>query len=186
MTGDGADELFAGYSYMRDRQDLEEYLKRLSKKMFFNSNVLGDYFGIEIKQPFLDKEVVECALSIGKDLKIAEREGVIYGKWILRKAFEDMLPKLITWQSKRPLEFGSGTTHLREVISEMISDEEFLEKKQKYSVQFYTKDHVYYYEQYMKIIGEIPPVLENQKKCTGCGTGVPLGAVHCKLCGWCL
>ncbi|MFH2137365.1 MAG: asparagine synthase-related protein [Candidatus Omnitrophota bacterium] len=185
MTGDAADELFAGYSYMRDMPDLEEYLICLSKKMFFNSNILGDFFGIEIKQPFLDKEVVECALSIARDLKIQERDGVMHGKWILRKAFEDMLPKGIAWQSKRPLEFGSGTTHLREIISGMVTDEEFTQKQQKYPVKFYNREHMYYYEQYMKVIGSIPQAGEDQKKCPGCGTGLNLDAIHCKICGWC-
>ena len=37
ITGDGSDELFGGYSYMRSIDDLDEYIRGLSRIMTFNS-----------------------------------------------------------------------------------------------------------------------------------------------------
>ena len=90
MTGDGADELFAGYSYMHElsHKELNRYIINLSKTMYFSSNKLGDFLGVKIKHPYLDKEIVEFALDISPDLKVKEIKGRKYGKWILRKAYE--------------------------------------------------------------------------------------------------
>jgi len=179
MTGDGSDELFAGYNFMKNIDNLENYIKRISKTMSFSSNKIGNFLGIKIIQPYLDSEIIEFALNIPVKLKI--KEG--YGKWILRKAFEDFLPMEIIWQEKRPLEIGSGTNKLREIISSRIKDGEFFEKEKIYPVKFLNKEHLYYYEIYKKEIGEIPQPKENEKECPYCGGGMNIFSLHCKTCG---
>jgi len=183
MTGDGADELFAGYSFMFDLPDLESYIRRLKDKICFSSNILGRRLGVEIKQPYLSHEIIELALEIPKDLKIKVEGEKKWGKWILRKAFEDVLPPKIIWQDKRPLEYGSGTRRLRRIISEKISDEEFEEKRRLYPVKFMSKEHLYYYQIYRKVVGEIPAPEDNQRPCSGCGAGIEKKANHCRICG---
>lgn len=183
MTGDGADEIFAGYSYMREIKDLEKYIKKLNKNMCFNSNKMGEYFGLAIKQPYLDKEVVDFALNIPVELKIRKEQGAVWGKWVLRKAFEKSVPSEFIWQSKRPLECGSGMSRLRDIIESKISDKEFNEKKKLYPVKFITKDHLYYYEIYRKELGDVPGPEEGQKSCVGCGAGIDVDSFHCKVCG---
>lgn len=126
-TGDGSDELFAGYSYMKEIDNLEGYIKKIAGKMSFSSNDIGEFLGIKIIQPFIDKNIIDFALQIPIDLKIRRYNGKIYGKWILRKGFEDLLPKKIVWQDKRPLEYGSAMFRLRKIISDKVSDEEFRE-----------------------------------------------------------
>jgi len=183
MTGDGADELFAGYSFMFDLADLESYIRRLKDKICFSSNILGQRLGVEIKQPYLSHEIIELALEIPKDLKIKVEGEKRWGKWILRKAFEDVLPPKIIWQDKRPLEYGSGTRRLRRIISEKISDEEFEEKRRLYPVRFMNKEHLFYYEVYRKVVGVIPAPEDNQRSCRGCGAGIEKKANHCRICG---
>ena len=183
MTGDGSDELFAGYSFMFDLPDVESYILGLKDKMCFSSNILGQKLGVEIKQPYLSSEVIELALDIPKDLKIKVEEEKRWGKWILRKAFEDALPSKIIWQDKRPLEYGSGTRRLRRIISERICDEEFEEKRRAYPVRFMSKEHLFYYEIYRKVVGEIPAPEAGQGACSGCGAGIEKEANHCRICG---
>ena len=184
MTGDGSDEIFAGYSYMQEMEDLENYIRRISQQMQFSSNRLGKFFNIKISQPFLNKEVIDFAHTISAELKIRDEGGTLTGKWILRQAFEDSLPPEIVWQNKRPLEIGSGMSHLRQIISSKISDNEFKEKKSLYPIRFLNKEHLYYYEIYRREVGEIPAPNPDEKTCAGCGAGMRQDAFHCKVCGW--
>lgn len=185
-TGDASDELFGGYSFMQEIDDLEGYIRRITTTMRYSSNDLCKFFGLKIVQPFTDKNVVDFALGLPREMKIREDNNRVWGKWILRKAFEDILPKEVAWQSKRPLEFGSGMTRLREVISAKISDDEFKEKQQAYPVKFLNKEHLYYYEVFRKVVGTIPAPNTGEKLCPGCGMGLEIDAFHCKVCGYVL
>ncbi len=183
MTGDGADELLAGYSYMAELDDLEGYIKRIEPFLFFSSNKIAKFFDLRFSQPYLDEEFKEFTLGISTEFKIRKEKDRLWGKWILRKAFEDYLPDEVIWQDKRALEHGSGMTRLRAIIESRISDKEFEEKKKCYPVKFITKDHLYYYEIYRREVGEIPKPGNSQKSCTGCGAGIGVGSFHCKVCG---
>lgn len=183
MTGDGADELFAGYDFMEKIENLDSYIRKIAKNMYFSSNELGKSLGIEIKQPYIDKEFRVFSLKIPPNLKIKKVHHRRIGKWILRKAFESLLPKEIIWQDKRPLEYGSGMTKLREIISRQISDDEFKEKQKIYPIRFMNKEHLYYYEIYKKVVGKIPKPQKTEKRCPACGGGMGVYSSHCKICG---
>lgn len=185
MTGDGADELFAGYSYMHELSpdELNKYIRNISKTMYFSSNKLGDFLGVEIKQPYLDTGIVDFALDINPCLKVKEIEGRKYGKWILRKAFEKELGE-IAWREKEPIEFGSGTKKLRDVIRRKISDAEFAEKKREYEMEFMNKEHLFFYEIYKKVVGEVPKPKGKAKVCPLCKAELPENLFHCNICGF--
>lgn len=178
MVGDGADELFAGYSYMFDL-DLTEYIPWLAKRMCFSANEFGAWFGMGVSQPYIDQAVVELALSVPPELKVREENGVRFGKWILRKAFAGVLPPEACWQSKRPIEVGSGFDRLREIIPSLIRDEDWAAP-----VRFFTCDQPYYYRIYRQVVGEIPTPAPGEEACPACGAGMPPGAHHCRVCGY--
>jgi len=184
LAGDGSDELFAGYAFMRAMPDLGAYIKKISGTMLFSSNELADFFGIKIGQPFLDKQIIDLALEMPCDLKIKEDDKGVWGKWILRKAFEGVLPEKIAWQRKRPLEKGSGMEKIREIVSSKVSDEEWKEAKENIPVTFMNREHYYYYKVYRSVIGNVPSPAENEKTCSGCGAGMGNSAFHCKICGY--
>lgn len=185
MTGDGSDELFAGYEYMQGINKLDRYLRHIAKNMYFSSNELGNFFGMEIKQPFMNKEFINFSINkIPTTLKIKIVEGRVWGKWILRKTFEDLLPKEIIWQNKRPLEYGSGMTRLRGIITSRVDEDEFIETINSSSINFINKEHFYYYKIYKNVFGEIPKPVKGEKACLNCGGGMKKDSSHCRICGW--
>lgn len=188
MTGDGSDELFAGYSFMQRMDNLEGYIEGMARRMTFSSNAIGNFLGIKIIQPFLNKAFIDFSLGISAELKLKEQNGRLRGKWILRQAFRDMLPGEIVWQDKRPLEYGSGMTKIRKIISSRVCDKEFAEVNPHTNnigvgIKFINKEHFYYYKIYRNVIGEIPKPRAGERKCPACGTGMNISVFHCKVCG---
>ncbi|NVM54208.1 MAG: asparagine synthase [Candidatus Helarchaeota archaeon] len=189
LTGDGADELFAGYSFLfgfeKEKLDLE--LKKLSDIMMFSSIPLANMLGMEAKAPFLDLEVKKFALSLDSHLKVHKENGKIHGKWILRKCYERILPKIITWRIKIPIEVGSGTTTLPNFFNQKISDSKFHEARNKYynedSVSIRDKEHLFYYEIYRSTLGIPHPVSMDGKVCPRCNSDVSKRATYCRTCG---
>jgi asparagine synthase (glutamine-hydrolysing) len=193
MTGDGADELLAGYSYMSELppEDLERYIKRLSQNWHFSSGYLGRALGVEVKQPFLDEDFVRFALEISPELKV--KDGV--GKYILRKSFEDLIPPEIVWRRKEAIEYGSGSTKLHEIINGMVTEEEFQSARKEVDIKFINKEHFLYWRIYNRVVGKIPKASPSApspftgegwgevESCPCCGAG--MGRYHCPTCGFC-
>lgn len=120
LTGEGADELFAGYTYYKDIHNpaaLHQELRR-SVTALHNINLqrvdrLTMCHGIEGRVPFLDTALIELAQTIPPELKLFEDgSGPRIEKWILRKACEDLLPAEIVWRDKEQFDEGSGTVDL--------------------------------------------------------------------------
>src|SRR5438477_9124640 len=109
LTGDAADELFAGYSYIFNlaAEQLRPYLDFLNSVMYFSSERMGASLGIRVQLPYLDAAIRNFALTMSPNDLVVEREGQRLGKKILREAFVDSLPDEITWRVKTPIEYGS-------------------------------------------------------------------------------
>lgn len=120
LTGEGADELFAGYTYYKDirKPDVLHQELRRSVASLHNMNLqrvdrLTMCHGIEGRVPFLDTAMVELSQTIPPELKMLNApNGRLVEKWILRKAFEDLLPADIVWRNKEQFDEGSGTVDL--------------------------------------------------------------------------
>lgn len=184
MTGDAADELFAGYSYMHalSPDAVRTYINRIAKTMRFSSNSLGASLDIAIQQPFRNQKLIEFALSLDPAVLVMEQAHRRYGKWLLRTAFEAELGEL-AWRTKDPIEVGSGAAELREVIRRTVSDAEFEAKKRAYRMVFMNKEHLYFYEIYRAVVGEIPRG-HGKRRCPLCRAELPGDKLHCEICGF--
>ncbi len=120
LTGEGADELFAGYRYHREiggTANLQRELRR-SIGALHNINLqrvdrLTMAHSIEARVPFLDVAMIALAQRIPAEWKLRRTsDDRLVEKWILRKACEDLLPQEIVWRDKEQFDEGSGTADL--------------------------------------------------------------------------
>lgn len=187
ITGDGADELFAGYNFLLNKTipDLESDLKRIAKIMHFPSQKIGKALGIKVESPFCSDSVKEFARNTPAIEMIGIHDGRKFGKFILRQAFEDRIPNQIVWRQKSPMQEGAGTQGLTGFFDGMIPDEMFLEKikkiKQADNVIIRSKESLHYYEifkKYHKI-----NTTKSDRSCPDCHYMIEENSRFCRMCG---
>jgi len=188
MTGDGADEIFAGYNFFLSKsvEELESDLKRISKIMHFPSQAIAKSLGVDIESPFCSNEVLEFAKTVPADLKVREEGGKRFGKWILRKTFEGKIPKAIAWRQKSPMQDGAGTQGITGFFESAIPDAVFIDKikkiKEKDGIMIRTKESLQYYEIYRRHHA-VPEAEKSGTKCPDCRHVIDEDSKFCRMCG---
>ncbi len=131
LTGQGADELFGGYK--RHEAFLEKGPETLEREIFSDLQNLSTINlerddmvtmanSVELRVPFLDKEVVKIGLAISSELKVLQKDGVYIRKYILRKAAESLLPPDLLWKEKKAIQYGTG---VQKVLDKLARDSGF-------------------------------------------------------------
>ena len=191
FTGDGLDELF-GYPWQFHLNE-EEMLKKqkdMSAGMGFSSIPMATSLGMEVKQPYLDPLFMEWAKKLPIKFKINMHDGEKFSKWLMRKSYEDVVPKEVIWRPKAPLEAGTGAAALHTVLEGEFTDKEFAEKKKKIldadNVIIRDKEQLLYYEAFRKIFGkpsEVFPKVASTKLYKKYKSYIKTKIQFCKVCG---
>ena len=187
ITGDGADEVFAGYNFLLKKSDEEigEELKRIKKIMHFPSKDIARSLNMKVETPFLNEELIKFSDEIEISKKINVKDGEKFGKWILRETFEKYLPNNITWREKSPMQDGSGTNNLTGLFNTIITDDIFTQKKTRIleedGVYIRTKESLHYYECFRKTNSVKKSNSDN--RCPDCDYEIAPNSRFCRMCG---
>ncbi len=200
-TGDFADELFRGYSFLYTQSDEEHknHLTDLYPHVRLPSSIIAQALGVKTDFPYLKLPTFDAALSVSKSDLVVDVEtnhaGDIYeaerdentsptrtwSKLALRQAGLGMLPLDVVFRQKTHVEYGSGFKNLENEVADSITDKEV--EDLKIEKRFFDKVHAGLYKMY-KNLGLSPTFpKDNQYACSWCGGGVNTGRNHCSTCG---
>jgi asparagine synthase (glutamine-hydrolysing) len=125
LTGEGADELYGGYSYMHSPEfaepdalhaELVRSLEQLHHLNLQRCDRTTMHFGLEAREPFLDPNVVRTALTLPPEWK--QTTDGRPEKAVLREAFTDWLPEELLWRGKEQFGDGSGAGEVLATLAE--------------------------------------------------------------------
>jgi asparagine synthase (glutamine-hydrolysing) len=168
LTGEGADELFAGYTYYKDIPDEDVLHRELRRSVASLHNInlqrvdrMTMAHSLEGRVPFLDLKAIELGQIIPAKYKLTGSP--LVEKWILRKAFEDLLPSEIVWRKKEQFDEGSGTVDLMEEMLASIMNEAEAEayRQQHPSVKLRSPEECYYHQIFMDVFEDAQGILSN-------------------------
>jgi len=157
FSGEGGDELFAGYEYLKglDPRDLAGELVDITGRLHNTALQRVDRcaaaHGLVVSVPFVNPEVVDYGLQVPVELKI--RNGV--EKWILRRAMEGLLPPPVLNRPKAKFWQGAGVGELlAQHADEIVSDDDFShEHKLDNGWELGSKEELMYYRLFRECYG---------------------------------
>lgn len=153
LSGEGADEIFGGYLYFHKAPDAqafhEETVRKISKLHLYDclrANKALSAWGVEGRVPFLDKEFMDVAMRINPEAKMA-KDGKME-KWIVRKAFEHLLPESVAWRQKEQFSDGVGYSwidSLKEITAAQVTDDMMANAAKRFPINPPRNKEEYYY-----------------------------------------
>jgi asparagine synthase (glutamine-hydrolysing) len=163
LTGEGADEIFAGYEYLRDfrteealHAELVRTIEGLHDLNLQRADRVTMAHGLEARVPFLELDMISLGLSLPAGWKLAS-EGQ-EEKRLLRQAFEGWLPSDFLWRKKAQFGDGSGAASvLKARMEESVTEEEFERERRAVEPPLRTREEVAYYRIFAEDLGEVRP-----------------------------
>jgi asparagine synthase (glutamine-hydrolysing) len=140
LSGQGADELFGGYSwygkivgeggYVGLRHYMNEDIQLLYKETLEREDKITMAHSIEMREPFLDLKLIRLSMKIDLRLNV---KGVsdVFGKHVHRKLAQNLgIPREIAYRSKEAAQHGSGIHQVFDFIARKHGfDESTVSKK---------------------------------------------------------
>ena len=120
LAGQGADELFGGYQrylteYKRSGAEAVEQkmfsdIENAHRANFQRDNQICSYHGVELRLPFIDRDVVDFALRLPLRLKINSIEDKLR-KRVLRRVAQNLdIPGFMVDKPKKAVQYTTGVT----------------------------------------------------------------------------
>ena len=158
LSGEGGDELFAGYEYLKSLKpseladELIDIISRLHNTALQRVDRCASAHGTVAHVIFLDPEIIDYALRIPVEFKL--KDGI--EKWILRQAVADILPEAIVNRPKAKFWEGAGVHEIMAQYAEnIISDTSFAkERTLPNGWQLESKEELLYYGIFREHFGE--------------------------------
>ncbi|MGD6978636.1 MULTISPECIES: asparagine synthase-related protein [Citricoccus] len=155
LVGEGADELFAGYSHYGEHSggpelhaDLLETLQGMHIGGLQRVDRVAGALGVEPRLPFLDLDMVELAMALPPEWKLVRPDRP--AKWLLRRSFDGWLPDEVLWRRKE--QFGEGTG-MNEVLSHhfgrTVGADELAAEAGRVRPPLRTREELAYYRMFM-------------------------------------
>ena len=154
LTGEGADEIYAGYDYLRTYDDPELLQKEMIDitAALHNTNLqradrVPMAFGLEARVPFLDTRSVALGLGLPAKWKIHRDKPA---KFLLRHAFSADLPEEIVNRPKQKFSKGAGSSDIFVQVAERDIDIQELHSERarllyQWNYRLPNKEALYYY-----------------------------------------
>jgi asparagine synthase (glutamine-hydrolysing) len=163
LTGEGADELFAGYEYLRGFADPVELQAELMRTVhgLHNLNLqrcdrVTMAHGLEARVPFLDRQVI--AFAFGLPMAWKQSQPGQPEKRLLRRAFAGWLPDEILWREKAEFGDGSGAKDvLRATVEDGVSDGDFERGRDAVDPPLRTREELAYHRIFAEHLPGVRP-----------------------------
>jgi asparagine synthase (glutamine-hydrolysing) len=159
LSGEGSDEVFAGYLYFHKAPNPTELQAELRDKIAnlylfdcLRANKATSAWGLEARVPFLDEDFLDVAMNINPAEKMIRKDEGRIEKYILRKAFDTpddpYLPDEILWRQKEQFSDGVGygwIDSLRDLAESRVTDQMFKHANHRFPHNTPTTKEAYMY-----------------------------------------
>lgn len=159
LSGEGGDEIFCGYIYLKEFPAEELFAKQMECIGFLHNNAslrldrMNHCNSVRVVAPLISGELFRYVLAVPSEYKQKPDGNQKIEKWIFRKAFEQYLPEAITWRVKQEFSQGSGTSDiLPSYFEETLSDETLRTVQAEYPI-IRSKEELYYFQIFTKHFG---------------------------------
>lgn len=154
LTGEGADEIYAGYDYLRAiespgelKNEMLDITAALHNTNLQRADRIAMACGLEARVPFLDIKSIALGLGLPPEWKNHHNRPA---KYLLRQAFSADLPEEIVNRPKQKFSKGAGSSDIIAQIAEReASDAEFQSEQarllNRWEYRLPNKEALYYY-----------------------------------------
>jgi len=159
LSGEGGDEVFCGYLYLKEFPIEELFARQMECIGFLHNNAslrldrMNLCNSIRVVTPLISGELLNYVMTLAPEYKQKPDGDHKIEKWIFRKAFENVLPKEITWRLKQEFSQGSGSADVLPMyFEEMIEDDELLAAQTDFPM-VRSKEELYYFNIFKEHFG---------------------------------
>jgi asparagine synthase (glutamine-hydrolysing) len=159
LSGEGGDELFCGYTYLKNFPLNELFSRQMECLGFLHNNAslrldrMNQCNSLKVVAPLISGDLFDYLLAVPPEYKQRPYKQERSEKWIFRKAYEDLLPEEITWRLKQEFSQGSGIGDLLTAhFEESVSDAELAEAQAQYPM-IRSKEELYYFRIFSEYFG---------------------------------